>query len=56
MFEWDDTKSNRNFIERGFDFEFATLIFEGDTVERIDARQDYREERIVALGEIDAVV
>ena len=56
MFDWDDAKSNKNFVERGFDFEYASLIFENDTVERVDNRRDYQEERIIALGEIDSVV
>ncbi len=36
--------------DRGFDFEFATLILEGPTLEREDARRDYGERRIVAMG------
>jgi uncharacterized DUF497 family protein len=56
MFDWDDNKLNKNFLERGFDFEYASLIFEKDTVERVDNRRDYREERIIALGEIDSIV
>lgn len=49
-FNWDARKSNRNFKERGFDFEFATQIFDGPTLERIDSRRDYGERRVVALG------
>jgi len=49
-FTWDPEKSERNFVARGFDFEFATLIFDGPTLERIDSRQDYGEVRRVALG------
>jgi uncharacterized protein len=49
-FTWDPEKSERNLAARGFDFEFATLIFDGPTLERIDTRQDYREVRRVALG------
>ena len=32
------------------DFEFATLIFEGPTLERADNRRDYGEQRMVAIG------
>jgi uncharacterized DUF497 family protein len=32
-FEWDQAKSDANLKERGFDFAFATLIFESATVE-----------------------
>ncbi len=49
-FIWDARKSNRNLRERGFDFEFATQVFDGSTLERLDARRDYGERRVVALG------
>lgn len=54
-FTWDPAKSERNFVERGFDFDFAALIFSGPTLERIDTRQDYGEVRRVALGVADAI-
>jgi uncharacterized DUF497 family protein len=46
----DPRKSERNLREREFDFEFATLIFDGPTVERTDSRRNYGEHRVVALG------
>jgi len=49
-FSWDARKSNRNLEERGFDFEFATQIFDGATLERVDSRRDYGERRVIALG------
>ena len=49
-FSWDARKSDRNFRERGFDFEFATQIFDGSTLERADSRRDYGEHRVIALG------
>ena len=49
-FSWDARKSSRNLRERGFDFEFATQIFDGATLERIDSRRDYGERRVIALG------
>jgi hypothetical protein len=49
-FEWDPQKSDDNLAARGFDFEFATLIFAGPTLEREDTRKDYGERRIVAVG------
>ena len=49
-FTWDPEKSERNVAARGFDFEFATLLFDGPILERIDTRQDYGEVRRVALG------
>jgi uncharacterized DUF497 family protein len=49
-FEWDPAKSDRTFVERGIDFAFATLIFDGALIERADLRHDYGEERFVATG------
>lgn len=52
-FEWDQAKSETNLHERGFDFAFATLIFDGPTFEVEDRRQDYGERRMVAIGIAD---
>jgi hypothetical protein len=49
-FSWDSRKSEANLAERGFDFEFATLIFESSTLERLDGRRDYGEKRVLAVG------
>ena len=49
-FTWDREKSERNLADRGFDFAFASAIFTGPTLERIDTRQDYGEVRRIALG------
>lgn len=49
-FTWDPRKSERNLVERKFDFAFATLIFDGPTVERTDSRRNYGEQRMVAIG------
>lgn len=49
-FSWDLEKSNANLAARRFDFAFATLIFEGPTLERVDEREDYGERRVVAIG------
>ena len=54
-FIWDPEKSERNLVERGFDFAFAALAFAGPTLERIDSRQDYGEVRRIALGLADAI-
>lgn len=37
---------------RGFGFTFALLIFAGETIEKIDDRQDYGEVRVKAIGEV----
>ena len=49
-FSWDSLKSEANLAARGFDFAFATLVFEGPTLEREDAREDYGEARVIAIG------
>ena len=49
-FSWDARKSTANFAARGFDFAFASLIFDGPTLEKDDERQDYGERRVVAVG------
>lgn len=54
-FVWDSAKSERNFVERYFDFAFASLIFDRPTLERIDTRQDYGEVRRIAIGLADGI-
>jgi len=54
-FAWDPEKSERNLVERGFDFAFAASVFTGPTLERIDTRQDYGEVRRIALGVADEI-
>ena len=49
-------KSDRNLHARGFDFEFATQVFEGPTLEREDTRRDYGERRVVAIGVADGIL
>ena len=51
--EWDEAKSRRNLLQRGFDFAHAALVFEGPVIEREDARKDYRELRLIATGMVD---
>ena len=46
----DARRSDHNLRERGFDFEFATQIVDGPTLERADTRRDYGEHRTIALG------
>ena len=54
-FSWDSRKSEANLVARGFDFEFASQIFEGYTLERLDDRRDYGEQRRVAVGVIRGI-
>jgi uncharacterized DUF497 family protein len=55
-FEWDPAKHERNQQERGFGFDLAALIFEGETIETEDSRRDYGEVRMRAIGEADGVL
>jgi uncharacterized DUF497 family protein len=54
-FVWNAAKSERNLRERGFDFEFASLVFAGPTLEREDNRRDYGERRVLAIGVADGI-
>jgi uncharacterized DUF497 family protein len=51
-FEWDETKSERNLIDRGLEFELAESLFEGRVIEQRDDRRDCREVRIQAIGRV----
>ena len=52
-YEWDESKSDKNLRERGFNFAYCTRIFEGVTLENRDSRRDNGEVRIQAIGCID---
>lgn len=54
-FSWDARKSEANLAQRGFDFAFASLVFDGPTLERVDDRADYGEARIIAIGLADGI-
>jgi uncharacterized protein len=54
-FDWDLEKSTGNRLLRGFDFGFATLVFDGPTLERDDLRRDYGERRVIAIGIADGL-
>jgi uncharacterized DUF497 family protein len=54
-FTWNRTKSDANLRERGFDFAFASLVFDGPTLVAEDTRRDYGERHFVAIGLADGV-
>ena len=56
MFEWDEEKRLVNLAKHGIDFERATRIFDGPTLESPDERRDYGEQRIGAYGMADGEV
>ncbi len=47
---FDPTKRVRTLADRGLDFEDASLVFEGITVEVEDIRRNYGEPRIICYG------
>ena len=55
-FEWNEAKSDKNLQERGFGFDFAALIFDGPTLEQVDTRRAYGENRVQAIGEVEGVI
>ncbi len=55
-FEWDERKRKANMREHGVDFLRAAKVFQGPTLEDVDDREDYGEERIIALGHADGAV
>jgi putative transcriptional regulator len=54
--KWDPLKSEQTRQQRGFGFEYAARVFAGPTVEAVDRRRDYGEERVRAIGEIEGRV
>lgn len=47
---FDPAKRLRTLTERGLDFEDATTVFRGVTIEIEDTRRDYGERRILCYG------
>jgi uncharacterized protein len=56
QFDWDENKRTDNIGKHGIDFVDASKIFFGRTIEWIDDREGYGEERLVALGRIGLLV
>jgi uncharacterized protein len=54
LFSWDESKRQENWDLRKVDLLEAALIFEDpEVIESVDPRNDYGEERIQALGQVD---
>lgn len=47
---FDPMKRLRTLEERGLDFEDASIVFAGTTIEIDDTRRDYGERRIICYG------
>jgi len=54
-FTWNEAKSDRCLVERGFDFDYAARVFDGETVQQVDDRNIYPELRIQAYGLIEGL-
>ncbi|WP_216089007.1 BrnT family toxin [Aequoribacter fuscus] len=53
-FQWDKRKSDKCFIERGFDFAYAAYVFaDSDRIVQKDERFNYGEERYEVIGCIE---
>ena len=55
-FEWDEAKAQANLDKHGVSFFTAAAIFRNERLERIDDREDYGEERWIALGRVETEV
>lgn len=55
-FEWDETKNQINIRKHGIDFRDAIDVFNHPVLTAIDEREDYGEDRWIALGWMAAIV
>jgi uncharacterized protein len=55
-FEWDNAKAQLNLEKHGVSFLTAAAMFRNERLERIDDREDYGEERWIALGRVEMEV
>lgn len=55
-FEWDEAKRRANLRKHGVDFLDAAAIFANDIFELADDRENYGEERWIAIGHVDGAV
>lgn len=49
---YDPKKREAALRDRGLDFEDAAIVFDGDTIEIEDTRQDYGETRVICFGRL----
>lgn len=52
-FGYDPEKAEKNYENHGVELLEGALIFEGPTLEWLDTRHDYGEDRIIAIGMAD---
>ena len=56
QFTWNEAKRKSNLAKHGYDFADAHKVFAGTLVLTEDGREDYGEQRMLALGQLDAVI
>ena len=52
-FEWDEKKRHQVYEKHGVDLLYATLIFDGVVLTRVDSREDYGEVRKISMGIVE---
>jgi len=55
-FVWDEEKRRTNIIGHGLDLADSWEIFEGPMLTGLDEREDYGEDRWIAIGLLKAIV
>lgn len=55
QFTWDETKRQENLRNHGLDFADAVRVFACEVFRREDVRYQYDEQRMIAIGMLDAV-
>ncbi|UVK54945.1 BrnT family toxin [Mesorhizobium sp. AR02] len=56
LFEWDENKARTNRAKHGVDFAIAPSFDFANAVIRLDDSEDFGEDRLVAIGLIEASV
>ena len=53
LYEWDERKSEANFLKHGLSFDDAHKVFDGPGLTFEDTRFAYGEERYITFGHLD---
>ena len=56
LLEWDEGKNQRNLQKHGIDFSFAAELFKYPHLVRLDTRDNYGEDRWIAVGWMGATI
>jgi uncharacterized DUF497 family protein len=56
IFTWDETKRQANLQKHGLDFADAEKVFSGPMVLFEDQRNDYGEQRMIGIGQLEFLV